>query len=199
MYLCYNQATAYLSLHPYVIICHLTTLTFIVLLFLNLHCFSPPPPALLPSLILFLLFLSVQHIKAQRMPRVLVTHPSCVPACVCLFVCMCACVSVCSLAWHGETNRFVFTPLLPTQRGLLGNCQDDPLSVMHTSAGFPHSLSDHYKHVHCVGMSVCPVCMFFCVDVQNQSQVWMHFLMQDSGNHLSKPLTDTERHMREER
>lgn len=166
MYLCYNQATAYLFLHPSVIICHLTTLTFIAPLFLKLLCFSPPPPALLPSLILFLPFLSVQHIKAQRMPRVLVTHPSCVPACVCLFVCMSACVSVCLLVWHGETNRFVFTPLLPTQRGLLGNCQDKPVSVMHTSAGFPHSLSDHYKHVHCVGVSMYPVCILHGLCVQ---------------------------------
>lgn len=71
--------------------------------FLNLVCFSPPPPAFLPSLFLFLSFLSVQHIKPQRMPRVLVTHPSCVPACVCLCVCVCMLIG---LAWGNKLVCF---------------------------------------------------------------------------------------------
>lgn len=62
------------------------------------------------------------------------------PVCLRVFVYARVCVRVGSSAWHGETNWFVFSPLPHAQRGLQGDCRDDPVSDIHASAGFPHSL-----------------------------------------------------------
>lgn len=171
MYLCYNQATVYL--------------------FIPLRNDLPPhQPIIVPSFPLLFLTSSVFLCHLQPFfPLSSCCSRSCLfstlklsgcpefswltpPVCLRVFVyvrvykCVYVCVSVCSLAWHGETNWFVFTPLLRTQRGLLGNCQDKPVSLMHASAGLPHSLSvcvsDYYKLVQSVSVPLCTVCLF-CV------------------------------------
>ncbi len=121
--------------------------------------------------------------------------------CVCVYVC----VSACSLAWHGETNWFVFTPLLRTQRGLLGNCQSKPVSLMHASAGLPLSLSvcvqittsmSRASGRLCVGLLYACSCM--CMSVcegeevgrrhmqEKQEPLKNHCSFQKRNEHLQK-------------